>query len=154
MCQLKAFGCGRGVTSLRRGCITIFLVKMVHSLFNIGTLIGSEYVKETPWALTFLIVWTVIAVAFWIVLITGACIWNSTMIAISLIGLILNLIAYVFFMTLWTIDMFSEWAPGGGLLIFFTIVAVCLDIYFAWALASFFLALRKGESGSDLPDRT
>ena len=76
------------------------------------------------------------------------------MIATSLIGLILNLIAYVFFMTMWSIDMFSEWAPSGGLLILFTIVAVCLDIYIALALANFFVALRKGESGSDLPYRT
>ena len=153
MCILKTFGCGPRVTSLRRGCITIFVVKMVQSLLSISYLMN-EYVKETPWAFTFLIIWTVIAVAFWIVLITGAFIRNSMMIAISLIGLILNLIAYVFFMTMLTIDTFSEWAPGGGLLIFFTIVGVCLDIYFAWGLASFFVVLRKGESGSDLPYRT
>ena len=151
MCILKTFGCGSRVTSLRRGCITIFVVKMVQSLLSISYLMN-EYVKETPWAFTFLIIWTVIAVAFWIVLITGACIRNSTMIAISLIGLILNLLAFAFIHTSFIIYWFSiDWIVLAVPLIIFLVAAICVDIYFAWVIGSFCHELRKGQSGSSLP---
>ena len=71
-------------------CIIIFIAKMMISLIYLSFLLN-PYVKES-WLYTFLIVWTVLAIAFWIALLTGALIMNSTIFAISLIGFILNLV--------------------------------------------------------------
>ena len=154
MCILKAFGLGPRQTTLRYGCIIISMVKMSASLLHLS-LLGNSSVKESSWQVTFLIIWTVLAVAFWIVLLTGALIRNSTMIAISLIGLILNLVAFAFIHTSFIIYWFSiDWIFLAVPHIIFLVAAICADIYFAWVLGSFCHELRNGESGSSLPYRT
>ena len=154
MCILKTFGLGPRQTTLRYGCIIISMVKMSASLLHLP-LLGNSSVKESSWQLTFLIIWTVLAVAFWIVLLTGALIRNSTMIAISLIGLILNLLAHASFHTVFSIYMFSANLIILAVpIIIFLVGYICVDIYFAWVLGSFCHELRNGESGSSLPYRT
>ena len=153
MCILKVFGCGGRQTSLRNGCIIIFIAKMMISLIYLSFLL-SPYVKES-WLYTFLIVWTVLAIAFWIALLTGALIMNSTIIAISLIGFILNLVTHISFQTVWSIKLFSDSdymivALG---MIGFLIMVICMDIYYAWVLGSFCHELRNGQYGSALPYR-
>ena len=101
------------------------------------------------------IVWTVLAIAFWIALLTGALIMNSTIIAISLIGFILNLVTHISFQTVWSIKLFSDSdymivALG---MIGFLIMVICMDIYYAWVLGSFCHELRNGQYGSALPYR-
>ena len=149
MCILKTFGLGPRQTTLRYGCIIISMAKMTVSLLHLPIL-RNYSVKE--WQFIYLIIWTVLAVAFWIVLLTGALIRNSTMIAISLIGLILNLVAFAFIHTSFIIYWFSiDWIVLAVPLIIFLVVAICVDIYFAWVIGSFCHELRKGQSGSSLP---
>ena len=152
MCILKTFGLGPRQTTLRYGCIIISMAKMTVSLVHLPIL-RNYSVKE--WQFIYLIIWTVLAVAFWIVLLTGALIRNSTMIAISLIGLILNLLAHASFHTVFSIDMFSANLIILAVpIIIFLVGYICADIYFAWVLGSFCHELRNGESGSSLPYRT
>ena len=149
MCILRTFGLGPRQTTLRYGCIIISMAKTTVSLVHLPIL-RNYSVKE--WEFTFLIIWTVLAVAFWIVLLTGALIRNSTMIAISLIGLILNLLALTSMHTVFIIYWFSiDWIFLAVPHIIFLVAAICADIYFAWVLGSFCHELRNGESGSSLP---
>ena len=158
MCRLTNCCC---CLDLRDGCICISIFLFISTLANnvefaINSLAGSR-----GEILAGFIIFTITAIAFWIVLLIGALMRNTTMLGISMIALI----AYIVITSLYWllkiiflgIFLLNPGSTPGFITSFvvlplITILALMgLEVYFVLVIHSFRQEIKEGGSGSGLP---
>ena len=153
MCRLTNCCC---CLDLRTGCISLSIWLFISTLailairaiwINPNLLSGAD--------LAFLIIFTIAAIACWIVLFIGALMRNTKMLLISMIALV----AYILITSMGVMLLIIY----GGTYFYFHNVAIIwpliigilaqigLDVYFVFVIQSFRLEIIAGGSGSGLP---
>ena len=153
MCRLTNCCC---CLDLRTGCICISIFLFISTLANNAWFAINPYSGSDGAILAVFIIFTIAAIAFWIVLLVGALMRNTTMLGISMIALI----AYIVITTLyWLIFIIANGMfllnPGSSPEFITSLLAVLvlmgLDVYFVLVIQSFRQEIKAGGSGSGLP---
>ena len=151
MCRLTNCCC---CLDLRTGCISLSIWLFISTLailairaiwINPNLLSGAD--------LAFLIIFTIAAIACWIVLFIGALMRNTKMLLISMIALVayilissMGVMLLIIFGGIYFHKIAILWA-----LIIVTLAPISLDVYFVFVIQSFRLEIIAGGSGSGLP---
>ena len=154
MCRLTNCCC---CVDLRTGTIFISILLFISTLANIAVTTIDPNLKSGA-SLAFFIIFTIAAIAFWIVLFIGALMRNTTMLGISMIALIVNIVINGIIVFL--LIIFSGISAGGYnaeqiAIVVVVIIAMLalmgLEVYFVLVIQSFRLEIIAGGSGSGLP---
>ena len=162
MCQVKnCCGC----LGLRAGCIVIVAVGILMGLALLGLLAVKDINGYILVNVPGLVIGVVVIIALWLLLLFGVLLSNSTVVMIQFIGVILYiigrggvilgiLIGYSIWGTIW--DHYSSGWESEEVTIFIYVmvvmaVGICVDIYSAVVIGSYYQSLQSGESQVSLP---
>ena len=161
-----------GCIDLRTGCIVIAILEILIALGCLGITalkystgcsirMGSDRCMSGPSLVNVpgFVIGVILIVLLWVLLLVGVCIRNPWVVLANLIGLLIFLIIRVvlFFVAI-TMMVDGEWfdyfgtltAIVTGLLVAL-VIHICLDIYFAVVIGSYYATMKSGDSQVFLP---